>query len=192
MQRCRPGNRCDLLTLRRLRDTIRRFDTAVDQAFSRLRGHRSADYIFYVASEAADYSVAWHLTSLTIALADPARRRHSIRLAVALGVESMLVNGVIKRATKRERPPLLEERAFLVRRPKTTSFPSGHASSATMAAVLLSDTAPRLRPLWVLAAATVSASRVHNRMHHGSDVVAGAALGAVMAAATKAIWPLDR
>jgi undecaprenyl-diphosphatase len=77
-----------------------------------------------------------------------------------------------------------------VRRPKTKSFPSGHASSAARAAVLLSDAMPRLRPIWLVLAATVAASRVHNRMHHASDVVAGAALGAAMGLAARQMWPL--
>lgn len=175
---------------KRLIDAIKSFDDAVDDRFGPWRGNPTADKVFYVASEAADYSRAWHAIGITMALISPSRRRHAVRLAIALGVESAVVNGAIKNLFPRERPPLLDDRAYEVRRPKTRSFPSGHASSATLTAVLLSDAMKRGRPLWWSLAAVVSASRIHNRMHHGSDVAAGAVLGTTMGLAVKRIWPL--
>lgn len=166
------------------------FDDAVDHAVGRLRGRRDADWVAYVASEAADFSIAWHVIGAAIAIASPRRRPDSLRLAITLGVESLLVNQVIKRLMKRERPAMLDDRAYEVRRPNTTSFPSGHASSAAVAAVLLSSAVPRLKPLWFTLAATVAASRVYNRMHHGTDVAAGAAIGAAIGLAAKRVWPL--
>ena len=177
-------------TLSGLRQAAKHFDEAVDEWSERLRGKPTADWLFYVASEAADYSVAWHLISATMAVASPTRRRHFLRLGVALGVESVLVNGVLKRLTRRERPPLPEDRAYEVRRPKTASFPSGHASSATLAAILLSDAMPKARPLWVTLAAIVATSRIHNRMHHGTDVAAGTVVGFIFGVAAKRMWPL--
>ncbi|MGI9596791.1 MAG: phosphatase PAP2 family protein [Acidimicrobiales bacterium] len=173
-----------------LGNVVTRFDDAVDRWFAPLRGNPTADRLFYVASEAADYSRAWHAIGLTMALVSPSRRRAMVRLGVSLGVESALVNGALKNLVPRERPPLIDERAYSVRRPKTKSFPSGHASSATMTAVLLSDAVPRLKPVWWGLAAVVSASRVHNRMHHGSDVAAGAVIGTALGVAVKRLWPL--
>lgn len=169
---------------------VARFDGAVDRLFDPLRGNRAADWIFYVASEGADYSRAWHAINAVMAAVSPSRRRDTVRLATMLAIESILVNGVIKQLTGRERPPQLADRSYEVRRPRTKSFPSGHASSATLTAVLLSDAVPRLRPLWVALATVVSASRIHNRMHHGSDVVAGAALGGAFGVAARTFWPL--
>ncbi|MFV0259388.1 MAG: shikimate kinase [Acidimicrobiales bacterium] len=169
---------------------VRRFDDTVDRLVAPLRGHRTTDWVAYAASESADYSKLWHAIGIAMAVVSPRRRPHALRLAVALGVESILVNGVIKQFIRRERPPLLEDRTYEVRRPRTQSFPSGHASSATLAASLLSDAAPSLRPLWVATAATVATSRIHNRMHHASDVVAGALLGWLFAAAVRRVWPL--
>lgn len=173
-----------------LQNTVKAFDDAVDGAFTGLRRRRAANMVAYAASEAADYSVGWHLISLAMAVVSPSRRRHAVRLAVALGLESILVNGVLKRATKRPRPELLDDRAFEVRRPKTTSFPSGHASSAALSAVLFTDAIPKGRKLWVLLAVIVGASRIHNRMHHASDVTAGAVLGSAFGVLTKRLWPL--
>jgi undecaprenyl-diphosphatase len=173
-----------------LRDPVERFDRTVDRWFTALRGNPTADRVFYIASEAADYSKAWHVIGVTMALVSPSRRRDSLRLAVALGVESALVNGLLKSAIPRERPTLLDDAAYEVRRPRTKSFPSGHASSACLTATLLSEAVPRLKPAWWSLAAVVSASRIHNRMHHPSDVVAGAALGAAMGRTVQRFWPL--
>lgn len=173
-----------------LRNAVRALDEAIEWAFVPLRGRRGVDWVFYVASEAADYSKAWHTIGVTMALLSPSRRRHALRLAAALGLESIIVNGILKNLTKRERPPMLDNRVHEVRRPSTKSFPSGHASSAALSAVLLSDAIPRARPLWLTMAAIVAASRVHNRMHHGSDVAAGAILGTVFGLQAKRLWPL--
>ena len=63
----------------------------------------------------------------------------------------------------------------------TSSFPSGHASSAMAAAHLLSKRSPRLRPAIYLLAGIVATSRVHVQVHHASDVIAGAAIGTAYA-----------
>jgi len=173
-----------------LRRRVTRLDDGVDGWFTPLRGRPVPDRVFYLASEGADYSRAWHAIGLAMAIVTPTRWRHSVRLAIALGVESAVVNGVLKNVFPRERPPLLDDATYEVRRPKTRSFPSGHASSATLTAVLLTDAVPRLRLLWWALAAIVSASRVHNRMHHGSDVAAGAVIGTAMGVAVKRRWPL--
>ncbi|MGI9613180.1 MAG: phosphatase PAP2 family protein [Acidimicrobiales bacterium] len=172
------------------RQVVKSIDDGADELFRRLRGNPTADWVFYAASEAADYSLAWHVISIGMATASPNRKADAVRMATMLGVESIVVNGIVKRIVDRERPAPLENPAHDVRRPKTKSFPSGHASSATLAAVLLTDAYPSLRPVWVGLAATVAASRIHNRMHHASDVAAGAALGGVFGLVTKRLWPL--
>ena len=175
---------------RQARGVVGQLDDGVDGWFSGLRGNPTADKAAYLASEGADYSRAWHAIGIAMAVVSPSRRRDALRLAISLGVESAIVNGALKNIIPRERPPLLPDAAYDVRRPKTKSFPSGHASSATLTAVLLSDAVPKLKPVWWTMAAVVSASRVHNRMHHGSDVAAGAVIGTSMGVAVKKLWPL--
>jgi undecaprenyl-diphosphatase len=169
---------------------VKLIDDSADNLFDELRSNPKANWVFYAASEAADYSVAWHVISIGLAAVNPHRKNDAVRMATMLGVESIVVNGAIKRLTDRERPAPLENPTHNVRRPKTKSFPSGHASSATLAAILLSDAYPAARPLWIGLAAIVSASRIHNRMHHASDVAAGVALGGVFGLMAKRLWPL--
>jgi len=70
----------------------------------------------------------------------------------------------------------------------TSSFPSGHATSAFTAATLLAG--GPATPLWYGLAASVAASRVYTRMHHTSDIVAGAALGVALGTIAQRLVPL--
>ena len=151
-------------------------DDAVDRAWEGLRGHPVADQIFYAASQLGDFSLLWHLLGVTRGLISDEGIREAARLSAALAVESALVNGAVKSLFRRERPAHAEERPHHLRQPLTSSFPSGHASAAFMAATLLAERT-RVKPLWYALAGVVAASRVHTRIHHASDVVAGAALG---------------
>jgi len=64
---------------------------------------------------------------------------------------------------------------------ETDSFPSGHATSVFAVATVFAAFYPRLRwPLYVLAAA-VAVGRVYLDRHYVSDIVAGAAIGIVIA-----------
>jgi undecaprenyl-diphosphatase len=158
--------------------TVRHFDAWADDVLERLRGRQPFDAIFSTASHLGDFSVLWHLIGIARAVANPRRARQSVALAAALGVESVVVNQGIKRLFRRTRPTETGDPRFAVRRPSTSSFPSGHASSAFLAATLLSAWGRRReRPLWFGLAAVVALSRVYVRIHHASDVVAGALCG---------------
>ena len=91
------------------------------------------------------------------------------------------MNQGIKRLFRRERPTASGDDRFAVRTPSTSSFPSGHASSAAFATVVLGALGGwAWVPLWVGVAAVVAFSRVVVRIHHLSDVIAGIATGAVL------------
>ena len=165
------------------------FDAAVDSRVERMRGNPVLDRVLYAASELGDFSLVWHLLSTSRALAPDRRVSHAVRVAAILGVESALVNGPIKGLFNRHRPVWEHERPRRLRVPRTSSFPSGHASSAALAAGLLSER-DRLAPVYFGIGAVVAFSRVYVRVHHASDVVAGAVLGTVLAKVAKRAWPL--
>jgi len=172
----------------RLPDWVDRLDESIDLAWEPLRGRPSADRLFYAASAAGDFSVIWHALNLARFVAGGADRREVTRLALALGVESVLVNQVIKRLFRRKRPVVADARPRRLRTPSTSSFPSGHASSATLAALLLSEKS-RIAPVYGVVAAVVATSRLHVRIHHASDVAAGVVVGAAGAAVIGRFWP---
>jgi len=178
----------------RIQDAAGRFDAAIERAFDLIRGNPTADRVFYAASEAGDFSLLWHTIGTGRVLLPGGRDTDAVRLSALLGVESILVNGLLKSLTARARPVEddKQERPHHLRIPLTSSFPSGHASSAFMAASLLAERDRMLAPLYYGVAAVVAASRIHVRIHHGTDVVAGAALGLALGAAGRRIWRLVR
>ncbi len=163
------------------------FDDAVDRQFDRLRGNALADLVMYTTSELADFSLLWHLVSTARGLRSERHFREAVRLSGVLAVESTLVNGVVKSLFRRQRPIPEFVRPHHLRMPLTSSFPSGHASAAFCAAGLLSD-GDRLWPLYYATAALVASSRVHVKIHHASDVLAGAVVGATLAQVARRVW----
>lgn len=167
-----------------------RFDDAIDQAWGRaLRGRPAVDRMFYLASELGDFSLIWHLLGTAQGLRSDEDADAAFRLAAILLAESLLVNQGIKRLIRRPRPQPTEPRPHDLRQPLTSSFPSGHASSAFTAAGILSAHDPRFRLGYYAIAVVVATSRVHVQIHHASDVIAGAATGAVLAKVAGRLWP---
>lgn len=165
------------------------WDDRVDEWFNQLRGNPAFDRLFYAASELGDHSMLWHLIATGRAAATLRAEPAALRVVLALAVESGLVNGVVKSLFNRSRPINTQERPLRLRIPRTSSFPSGHASSATMAAVLLADKS-RFGPIYGAAAALVALSRIHVRIHHASDIAGGVAVGAALGAVVKKLAPL--
>jgi membrane-associated phospholipid phosphatase len=176
--------------LHALTRAVARFDTALDMRVDDLRGHPHLDHLMYAASELGDLSLIWHLVSTTRALGPDRRLIHAVRVAAILGAESALVNGPVKSLFRRHRPAWEQERPRKLRRPRTSSFPSGHASAAFTAAGVLSQGDP-LWPVYYAIAAVVASSRVYVKIHHPSDVVAGAVLGIALARLARRVWPVS-
>ena len=164
------------------------FDAIVDRRVATVRGRPGLDRLMYSASELGNFSLIWHLLNTTRGLPPDRRLTHVARVAAVLGVESLLVNGPVKSLFRRHRPVWEHERPLRLRVPRTSSFPSGHASSAAVAARMLAERDP-LWPIYATTGAVVAASRVYVGVHHASDVVAGAALGLALAHVARKAWP---
>ncbi len=175
--------------LSRVRDQVSRFDRVVDRGFDRLRGRRVPDKVFYVASDLGDFSLVWMILGALRGLRSERDWHAAVRLGAAAGAESFFVNWVVKSFFRRDRPIVEMEHPHHLRVPLTSSFPSGHATSAFSAALLLSDD-DVLWPLYYATAVVVAASRVHVRIHHASDVVVGAALGTAFGMVARRLYPL--
>jgi undecaprenyl-diphosphatase len=163
------------------------FDRRVDKEIDRLR-NPALDRVMYVATELGDFALVWHLIGTARGLVSDRHAREAFRLSAVLGGESILVNGIVKSFFQRKRPAWEQPRAFKIRRPRSSSFPSGHASSAFTAAAVLGEDDP-LKPLYYGVAAVVATSRVYVRIHHASDVLAGVATGMVLGRVARKVWP---
>ena len=95
-----------------------------------------------------------------------------------------LITLAIKLGVGRQRPfEVLSEADPLVVASVGTSFPSGHASMSAAGAIVLASLAPRFAPYLALLALIVMVSRVYVGVHYPLDVLAGAALGALVGTA---------
>ncbi|WP_420626031.1 phosphatase PAP2 family protein [Candidatus Poriferisodalis sp.] len=160
---------------------IARFDNAVDRWWEVLRGRKWVDRVMYGASDVGEFSQLWHVLGAIRALGPRREASDALRFSALMALESLVVNQGIKRLFARRRPDTAADNPtnHRLRQPITSSFPSGHASAAFCAAAVLSRRS-RLGPLYRLAATIVATSRIHVRLHHASDVIAGAAVGEVI------------
>jgi membrane-associated phospholipid phosphatase len=163
------------------------FDERVDALLEMVRGTPVFDRLFTTASHLGDFSLIWHSIGIVRGAAK-GRPDQVVVLAAFLGLESVIVNQGVKRLFRRERPTQTGDDRLQVRRPTTSSFPSGHASSAAFAAMVLSGwDGPKVGMIWWKIAAIVGISRAYVRIHHGSDVVAGALVGTLLGLAGRRV-----
>ena len=125
---------------------------------------------------------------IALALAGAARdaERRPRWLAAAGTVPLTLgLNYLVKRTVRRERPQI-EGLAPFGRVPGSLSFPSAHVATSFAGAVRIGALVPRHRRALLTAAALMAFTRPYLGVHYPSDVVAGAAVGTLIAAALEA------
>jgi undecaprenyl-diphosphatase len=128
-------------------------------------------------SHFGEHAQGWVAISALGALAMPKRRRDWVLVgvgAVAAHAAAIAIKLVVRR--KRPHHPAV---AVNVGTPSALSFPSAHATSTTAAAMLLSRATRSRLPLAVVPA--MALSRLVLGVHYPTDVLAGAAVGAVVA-----------
>lgn len=172
-----------------LRLRILQFDTAVDGKFGALRGNAMADRVFYTASELGEFGLIWMMLAVARGLRSRNDWRATRRVIAGMAMESLLINGIVKSVFRRTRPPWQLEHPRRIRRPLTSSFPSGHATSAFTGAMLLSED-DSMWPIYFAIALVVASSRVYVKTHHASDVVAGIAIGTALGTIGRRLMPL--
>lgn len=138
-------------------------------------------------SHFGEHALGWMAVSalgwvLAVRRGDPVAERRWVEAGVgAVGAHATSI--VIKRIVRRKRPH--DPRIVVgVSTPSRLSFPSSHATSTTAAAILIGRAAGL--PRWLLPAALVPpmlTSRLVLGVHYPSDVVTGAAIGALTAGA---------
>jgi membrane-associated phospholipid phosphatase len=130
-------------------------------------------------TESGQYGAVWYAIAGGAAYRDPAKRDRWIAAgAKVAGVYA--ANTALKMIARRQRPPIAA-----LGTPTGLSFPSAHASTSFAAARLFSEIEPVARPVFYLAAVSVTGSRLHFCVHYPSDLLAGAALGDAAARALR-------
>lgn len=124
----------------------------------------------------------WYAIGLVLLLFGGPQRFLAIgaaALAAGLGIALFLK---VKKVTGRRRPTVFEPHCWATLLPPDQfSFPSGHTITAFSVAVSLSRFYPDLALGLLFCAISVAASRILLGMHFLSDVLAGAAIGTLLA-----------
>jgi undecaprenyl-diphosphatase len=163
-------------------------DDTADRLAKEAEGTRLAASA-YLLSALADRSKLWVGVAVLRTLTDPERNwRPGARAVGTIAVQSAFVHFLVKPLFRRHRPPVRVLSRFGMRRPPSSSFPSGHAASAATAAILLADGRRGWGPPLAGLALAVGWSRVQVRLHHGSDVIGGLLLGGAVGMATKRLF----
>lgn len=172
---------------------VDRFDAQVDAQVARLRGNRFFDRVFYGASFVGDHGALWIFLAVIryFTAIGGTEEAHfaGVRSVGAEVGQAIFVNGGVKSLFRRTRPVFQGDRPHHLRIPRTTSFPSGHATASMVGAVLLSQGTGWGPWLFVLAA-IVSFSRIYVRIHHASDVLGGIVVGLIVGVAIAHFVPL--
>ncbi len=166
-------------------EVVRSIDGAVDRLFEPLRGHPAADSAARAISVLGDHGYVWTGVAMWRGRRSGRTRRDAVRALGVAGFSSLAVNTVIKRTVGRPRPDTtdlaLSDTGVPIRRPTSSSFPSGHTLAAFCSAAVLSRPGHRGANASLYAmAALIGASRIHLRDHHASDVAGGMVIGTAL------------
>lgn len=121
-------------------------------------------------------SVYLGLILISIAINYKTNMAVSVLLAISFGL--LFGEGILKHLFRRSRPQIRNPiDSLLVKIPRTSSFPSGHTTSAFAALGVLWGMDSNLIYVFLIAAILISFSRLYLYLHYPSDVMGGIALG---------------
>jgi undecaprenyl-diphosphatase len=140
------------------------------------------DWLFVALSHVGTLGLVWLVLALVVAVGW--RQAAVLVRVLAADLFADMSAYVLKAIIPVERPSLrYPEPRPLVHTPHDHSFPSGHAATSFACAAVLAAAVPRFRWLFYVLAAAIALSRVYVGVHYPLDVVAGAALGLLVATA---------
>ena len=134
------------------------------------------DKFFAAVTHLGDHGAFWIVLAAAL-LCIPKTRRLGLCVALALLLNGLSCNLLLKPLIARPRPFALREIALLIAAPKDYSFPSGHTSAAFAAASALAWSRSRLAVPACVLAAILAFSRLYLYVHYPTDVLGGILLG---------------
>lgn len=136
------------------------------------------DVIMTFVTKLGNGGAIWILAAI-ILFAIPKTRKSGAILVIALIIDVILCNGILKNLFCRIRPCNINTSVqLLITRPSDFSFPSGHtsASFAAVASLFFAKERKLFKPAFVLAT-LIAFSRMYLYVHYPTDILAGIVVG---------------
>ncbi len=136
------------------------------------------DAIVPLISYLGEGGAIWILLALGLLIC-PRTRKLGLSVALALILDLLLCNILIKPLVARPRPYTLRDVSLLVSPPSDFSFPSGHtaASFAASFALLFAKAPKRLWLSALILGALIALTRLYLYVHYPSDILGGILVG---------------
>jgi undecaprenyl-diphosphatase len=174
-----------MLVMTRAQSVLARFDHAefrLCRGFNRAAGWPAFGTLMRVASRLGDGAL-WYALLAVLPVIYGAAAIRPVLIMTATGLSGLLIYRSLKATLVRERPFIRHPAISLTMAPLDRySFPSGHTLHAVCFTIQAIAHFPALA--WVLAplASLIALSRVVLGLHYPTDVIAGAVIGALLAA----------
>ena len=138
------------------------------------------DIIMLFFTRLGDVGFIWIVLSIILLLKEKTRQV-GIMMLIALCLNVLLCNGILKHLFARVRPCDINTSIhLLVSRPTDYSFPSGHTSASfTAVAVLYFMKSKKLFKASLILAVLIAFSRMYLYVHYPSDILGGVVVGMV-------------
>lgn len=137
--------------------------------------------LIMVAATRAGDGWLWYGLGLMILIGGDHDRVAVVFAGTASTAIGLIIYTIIKKATRRRRPCLVEPNRWAqILPPDQYSFPSGHTIAAFAITLSVGQFYPPLFMPLVMAAMLIAASRIMLGMHYLSDVFAGILLGGAL------------
>ena len=136
------------------------------------------DKIMLGITRLGDAGIFWIVLAVILLLL-PKTRKSGLIVAVALCIDVIVCNGILKNLFARTRPFDVNEAVqLLITAPKDFSFPSGHTAASFAAVAALYFTGEK--KLWkvsLVLAVLIAFSRMYLYVHYPTDILGGVLVG---------------
>lgn len=118
------------------------------------------------------------LVIIAILLCTKKYRKVAFYAILAIALEVLIVEGIVKNLVQRPRPfYAVQDIVLLIKEPSGFSFPSGHAASSFAVATLLYLNDVKFKKIIMTLASIMALSRLYVYVHYPTDVLVGVCLG---------------